>query len=128
MKTPARVGFCSTCGTNKPPPGYRVCDSCRHRARLWYRANKERLSVLNSRQKRLYKYGITPEEYDTLVDKQGGMCAICGVVPSTKQGLCVDHNHTTGKVRGLLCRTCNLGLGHFGDSVQRLQAALQYLT
>lgn len=58
--------------------------------------------------------------------EQGGCCAICGE-PEGKDRLVVDHDHTTGKVRGLLCRTHNVGLGHFGDSTALLQAAINYL-
>jgi len=60
------------------------------------------------------KYGITPKDYDYMLDKQGGMCAICGEHNSKlKRMLFVDHCHKTGKVRGLLCDTCNKFLGFF---------------
>jgi hypothetical protein len=61
-------------------------------------------------------YGITLEQYNEMFEKQGGVCAICGAKPSKVNGtkkkhLHVDHDHKTGKVRGLLCVTCNVKLG-----------------
>ena len=61
---------------------------------------------------------------------QDGRCAICRKIPTTgphKGKLAVDHCHTSGKVRGLLCNICNVGLGHSEDSVERLQTAILYL-
>jgi len=71
----------------------------------------------------LQKYRISPAEHAELLEKQHGGCAICGLVVK----LCVDHNHKTGKVRGLLCPACNRGLGAFRDSTYALRAAVTYL-
>lgn len=57
-------------------------------------------------------YGITPERYSKMLQEQGGKCAICGGLPIQKR-LAVDHDHETGKVRGLLCACCNMSLGQF---------------
>ncbi len=68
--------------------------------------------------------------YAKLLEKQGGKCAICYIAPDTKQRygvLCVDHNHSTGEVRGLLCTRCNVGLGLFQDSINNLKNAIHYL-
>lgn len=74
------------------------------------------------------KYGITPEIYQEMLDKQKGKCAICGTDScSTGRRLAVDHCHTTGKVRGLLCAHCNTALGKFNDDPQRIQSAINYL-
>lgn len=75
------------------------------------------------------KYGITPEEFDALLDVQGGRCAICGSdIPKHNGGrFVVDHDHETGAVRGLLCGPCNSGLGSFGDDPERLTKAVDYL-
>jgi hypothetical protein len=70
------------------------------------------------------QHGITMEKYDTLLLQQGGKCAICR---KTVQ-LSIDHDHNTGKVRGLLCKRCNSGLGFFADEPERLQTAIDYLT
>ena len=73
------------------------------------------------------KYGITPAEYDELLDRQGGGCAICGRPPTPGISLHVDHDHATGAIRGLLCFRCNNALGDFDDDRDRLWAALAYL-
>lgn len=74
-------------------------------------------------------YGLTPETHDQLLQKQGGVCAIChrpGQV-FAERNLHVDHDHATGQVRGLLCGGCNWGLGRFEDDTARLQRAIEYL-
>lgn len=70
--------------------------------------------------------GITVEEYNMMFEAQQGVCKICGR-PDPLGRLAIDHDHTTNKVRGLLCRACNLALGNFGDSVERLERAIAYL-
>jgi len=72
------------------------------------------------------KYGISYQEYEELYNKQNSCCGICGEsIPDKK--LCVDHNHKTGEVRGLLCFTCNVGLGNFKDSSDIIMKAYNYL-
>lgn len=75
------------------------------------------------------KYQLSLVEYRSLEQKQGGVCAICGCSPcSTKEKrLSVDHCHATGRVRGLLCKTCNWILGQFKESPERFRAAATYL-
>lgn len=86
-----------------------------------------------SEQRRAYrlwgKYKITVEDYDALLAKQGGVCAICSAdTPGTSHGFWhVDHCHTGGQVRGLLCSTCNTGLGSFYDQPSTLRRAAEYL-
>jgi hypothetical protein len=74
------------------------------------------------------KFGITPEDYRAMLAGQGGACAICLGGTNGKGKFHVDHNHTTGAIRGLLCANCNLALGQFKDDPVRLQAAVDYLT
>jgi len=87
--------------------------------------------IKNNKRKALLlkKYNITLEEYDSLLLKQDHKCAICSsdMAQSNKQYLCVDHCHTTGKVRGLLCDKCNMGLGLFQDNIELLQNSITYL-
>lgn len=71
-------------------------------------------------------YSLTVFEYDLLLANQNGCCAICKKAIESKQ-LSVDHDHVTGKVRGLLCNNCNLGLGNFKDDEKFLLNAVQYL-
>lgn len=71
-------------------------------------------------------YGISQAQYIRLKEKQGNRCGICGKVYRRKNYR-VDHDHKTGKVRGLLCDKCNKGLGWFGDSVSGIKKAYDYL-
>ena len=77
------------------------------------------------RQRNIKKYGLTIEDYDALFDKQKGLCGCCGKPDKTK--LCVDHDHVSGVVRGLLCRLCNRAIGQLGDNVEGVTNALRYL-
>jgi hypothetical protein len=70
------------------------------------------------------QYGITPDEYDALFEKQHGACAIC----RSNTDLVIDHNHQTGVVRGLLCASCNKALGFFIDDPDVALRAASYLT
>jgi len=75
-----------------------------------------------------WAYGITIEEYETLVAKQNGQCAICGTTNTAPwPHLCIDHDHNTGKVRGLLCGSCNQGIGRLKDSPVLCRKAAEYL-
>ena len=75
------------------------------------------------------KYGLTLAGYEAMLFKQDGKCAICGSTSPgpTEKHFHIDHDHVTGQVRGLLCELCNVGLGHFGDSPERLEMAAIYL-
>ena len=72
------------------------------------------------------QYGITAEEYRRMLANQSGVCAICRRAVDYR--LVVDHDHATNKVRALLCRTCNLGLGNFRDDRYLFEQAIAYLT
>lgn len=74
------------------------------------------------------KYNIDLEEYNRIFMEQKGKCAICGTHQSElKRALDVDHCHKNNKVRGLLCNSCNIGLGHLGDDIENLKCAILYL-
>jgi Recombination endonuclease VII len=70
--------------------------------------------------------GVSKEQYASLFEIQKGCCAICGEVEKGKR-LCVDHDHKTGRVRGLLCHGCNFMLGHAKDCPERLRNGLKYI-
>lgn len=74
-----------------------------------------------------YNYGISQEDYDRLYNKQNGACAICRGICSTGQKLSVDHDHSTKKVRGLLCKRCNRVLGFMEESQDLFKASMEYL-
>ena len=115
------------------------------KATTWNKENRNRHNEIsvkwNSKNKRKKKnthlqkhFGISIEEYETLFNIQEGKCAICGNTESTidkrsnmPKMLSVDHDHVTGKIRGLLCQTCNLVLGLFKDSLDKFEKAIVYL-
>jgi hypothetical protein len=68
-------------------------------------------------------FGLTPQDVDSMVTEQGGLCAIC----RASEPKHIDHDHETDRVRGILCGPCNMGLGLFGDEPGRLLAAIRYL-
>jgi len=80
---------------------------------------------------RLKQLGLTMEDYEDMILEQGNRCAICGSSPEDSRAknpvLHIDHCHETGRVRGLLCRGCNHGLGSFGDDPRRVLLAARYL-
>lgn len=72
-------------------------------------------------------YGMTPGDFDRMVEAQNGVCAICNSPPGRHPHLCIDHCHKTGKVRGLLCHKCNMVLGVVKDDVDTIQRLIRYL-
>jgi hypothetical protein len=125
--------------------GYRyLCKICvsilsKEQRKIYYKTNKEKYKDYyiknkheflkkyrkNSRKLRLpKKYNITIDEYELLYNNQNGCCKICGL---KLEILCIDHNHTTGRVRGLLCGKCNSGIGFFNDNPDLLKNAAKYL-
>lgn len=137
FQCPEDMGYCARCDAymeksmfrkdnNKGTNGLsRYCKDC-------YKVYED-----TQREQRMHKmlkrnYGITPEQYDALHDAQNGLCAICGqpetkVMKGIRCVLAVDHDHVTGKIRGLLCTRCNAGLGQFGDNIESLAKAIDYL-
>ncbi len=101
------------------------CKDCCAKKNLEYRlanVDKIRDSELNT------TYGISLKEYSELLIKQNNNCAICQTPQSKlKTKLCIDHCHETGKVRGLLCHTCNRALGLLKDNTNILKEAIKYL-
>jgi hypothetical protein len=136
--------ICNICCETKPLGAFSLhkkgaqgrhpaCKVCRSRqAKAWY-LNK-RQEIIESRREwrkrtgahRRQSYGLSVEEFNAMIVAQNGRCAICLEVP-TGRGFHVDHCHLTGKIRGLLCRGCNLALGHMKDDPRRLQKAATYL-
>jgi hypothetical protein len=119
-------------------------ENCKAAARKWSKENPERRNATkrnwnrNNKEKvaahhRKTAYGISEIDFKNLFDTQGGKCAICDFqFPSIMTGdrtksPHLDHCHSSGKIRGLLCISCNTVLGRSGDSVEVLQKAIQYL-
>ena len=104
------------------------CKECNNIHRKIYRETDSRQAA--SRKSHLKKtYGLTIEEYENMFIEQEGRCAICGSEDSFSSSphFHVDHCHTTGNVRGLLCGPCNQGLGQFKDNLGSLYSAINYL-
>jgi hypothetical protein len=79
-------------------------------------------------QKRLTRYDLSAQEYTRMFFMQGSRCAICGRrQDELEHALCVDHDHASGKVRGLICRSCNLGIANFEENVVYLRRAIEYV-
>lgn len=129
---------CAACRVEKPQTEFNPrrgrgdgfearCKSCKKAAHaVWLQENPDYWR----RNKLQRHYGLTPEQYDALLERQGGRCAICvGEGPGRKGSdfFAVDHDHDTGMIRGLLCSTCNMGLGSFKDDPTRLSKAIEYL-
>jgi hypothetical protein len=141
----AAPGFklvCSTCKEEKDVSafhkagnkkrGYQFsCIACRKKVKEKQQASMspEDWLLLNRKYWLKSQYGISLNDYNTMLKQQNHSCAICKTDETDvfKQVLYVDHCHTTGKIRGLLCMQCNAGLGKFKDSLDMLEAAKDYL-
>jgi hypothetical protein len=131
----ARYGqrWCAKCRSARPraafhPHQRRACRTCYARDRRTYE-DEQRAARFRR------EYGMAAGDYAALLARQGGVCAICGAPPQRAPQahpeaapiLYVDHDHATGAVRGLLCRSCNAGLGLLKDDAGTLERALAYL-
>ena len=106
-------GVCKGCGGERENKDHRLCNKCKDR----YRGHALK-----------YLFGISNAEYNKMLASQGGVCWICKQKEKAKCGrLHVDHNHETGKVRGLLCSNCNRAIGFLCHSPELLQRAIEYL-
>lgn len=111
---------CYKCSCWRPEEtfeGYKTCKSCRDANRAYHLENIEK----RRQQDVAHRYGITREQYAAMYEEQGGRCKVCGKIETRqKRGghatLEIDHNHTTGEVRGLLCRRCNQIVGFMDET------------
>jgi hypothetical protein len=124
---------CSKCKTRKP-----IYDFNKNRSKKDGLSSQCKLCISKcgrkprSKQKKFetnlkYRFNLTLEQYDKMYDAQDGVCKICKGVNKDGRRLAVDHDHKTGKIRGLLCVKCNRLLGLAGDSVISLTRAINYL-
>lgn len=129
------IKVCGTCKEQLSPDSFyksngtkdglmyecKICSNAR--AKQWQQENKGRHkdSVLK------YRYGISSVEINRLLLKQENLCAICGIEFSHSTPYHIDHCHSSGDVRGLLCINCNVGLGQFSDNISTLTNAVFYL-
>jgi hypothetical protein len=126
---------CNACGKQKPLSEFYKnkitkdghhgeCKPCnKTRATKWYKNNLNR-----NKNTRLNKsYGISLEQYLQMLEKQENKCAICDIKLTKDRHTCVDHCHSTNKIRGILCTNCNILLGQAKDSIKILKSAQKYL-
>jgi len=136
---------CSHCEQEKPLEGFSrnkstpdgLSAQCKECARQYYRANRTQIRQVRLtwqrnnrdviRHHREKKRLLSPEQFVAALEKQGGVCAICRKPPTQDRLLCIDHNHQTGRVRGLLCGSCNRAIGLLGDDLVQVLAAAEYL-
>jgi 5-methylcytosine-specific restriction endonuclease McrA len=93
--------------------------------RKTYRSRHPDRVKASDKKQALRRFGLTPQEYDDMAARQNHSCAVCG--EKDTKALAVDHDHDTGRVRGLLCGKCNTALGLMNDSIRRLRLAVDYL-
>ena len=102
------------------------CIPCfKKRNEEWAKDNPEKAKSSTIATSRKIKYGISREQYEQMLVNQNNCCAICNKKIGWEAA--VDHCHTTNKVRGLLCRNCNLGLGGFKDNIETIRKAIAYV-
>ena len=128
---------CKRCGEVKPISDFgkngsykdglqALCVICIRTRSKGYRDTPENRRKNRERSLR-WRFGITSGHYQWMLESQGGVCAICGKPPTGKHAFHVDHCHDTGDIRGLLCSTCNTGIGGLKDDPNLLRAAIAYL-
>jgi len=114
----------------------RMC--CNKRSIHWKNGNKSKTAAYKKRYRELNpteardytlrsRYGITLDEFNAMFEKQGKRCAVCRSDKSDSKNFVVDHCHTTGKIRGVLCSYCNRALGMMKDDPELLSKAIIYL-
>jgi len=103
------------------------CKSCNKvRRAKWWKSAAGKLSSTNT--KLQARFGITADQYNARLREQGGKCLVCSATSSCMgHKLAVDHDHKTGTIRGLLCKSCNIAIGNMHDDPQRLRNAASYL-
>lgn len=129
---------CPKCGIEKPitafasrknrPNGLGVRSKCKECSNKISQTHRDKNPGYTRERNLKTLYGITHNDYLKMLEAQNGRCAICGTeTPGGKGTFHVDHCHSNGKVRGLLCGNCNRGIGYLKDSVLNLSAAVLYL-
>ena len=125
------ASVCIACEEIRPDDEITRDGMCR---KCWSFIPPAQRTPLGNRERRLkWTYGLEYKDYASMYAHQNGQCMICCKKIAKYKGkdgvevACVDHDHESGQVRGLLCRSCNVGLGHFRDDPLLLDAAIEYL-
>jgi hypothetical protein len=127
-------GFCRACDSEYQKEYYKKhAEKIKRNAARWTRSNAQKRRMICAKsahgkydmvKHREQKYGVSKEEFDSKLERQGGCCAVCGKRMTSP---CQDHNHTTGENRDLLCRNCNLILGLCFETPEILISGANYL-
>lgn len=96
-----------------------------HNGYMTYGCRCEVCTTARQEYMRMWRYGLDSSDYESLIEDQGGKCAICH---EKLERPAIDHCHDSGRVRGILCYSCNSGMGKFSDSSELLRRALDYLS
>lgn len=133
--------MCNTCKVEKIESDFysagkyinHHCKQCNNdKSKEWYAKNKDVKLASSLKWHYKDKYGLTMEQRQKLFDEQEGKCAICSCdihldgSRNATQAV-IDHCHSSGKIRGMLCNLCNQGLGHFKDNIEAIERAIKYL-
>lgn len=122
-KERAKEKKCSICKNTKPAAEFYLSNTNRDGLHGWCKDCSDKRTTENAR-KRL---GVTPEKFEFMLKEQGGVCAICKKPDFCNKAPCVDHDHKTGEVRGVLCSACNTAIGMMNDDTKILANAIIYL-
>ena len=127
-KTATKLKRCPRCKETKGKESFgkhyseSYCKPCKSDYQKKYNVDKDHRVYL------LRAYGLTQEDFNRMLKDQKGVCALCSQPPTESKNFCVDHDHETGRVRGLLCTRCNRGLGLLGDTLEHVERAVEYLS
>jgi hypothetical protein len=136
---PAQDGIkvCKKCGAGKDVAEFQANSRCADGRSIYCRfctsivnhKYKEKDKIKGTAYRLRIAFNLTLEDRQRMKDEQGGVCAVCGNAKGGQSGdgLVVDHDHDSGKVRALLCHKCNIALGHVDDNIERLDALKAYL-
>lgn len=121
-------GECKDCWRIKCADSYqRRKPQVAQRQKTYYETHKEQYAAAQHRRRLKQRYDLSPEDYDAMLEEQGGVCKACGRPCPTGNRLAVDHCHKTGKIGGLLCVNCNKAAGHLYDDPELCLALAAYL-
>jgi hypothetical protein len=138
MKKTLKTKICSSCKTRKNLKNFHknksskdghhhYCKKCKNESRIIRRLSDNSFRIAQNIKQKLSKYNITNEHYISILEKQKKSCSICSNTFENERTIFIDHDHSNGNVRGLLCPKCNTILGLANDNINTLLSAVNYL-
>ena len=125
--------ICSNCKTNKPENDFYIRRNRKKKLTSWCKSclkeHRDKYAIQARIKGRCRTYNITEKNIKELYIKTKSRCQICGIAEedTKKKSLCIDHNHLTGEIRGLLCDDCNVAIGRFKDNIEYIKNSIIYL-